>query len=509
MRIAISTFEYLPAMGGMAYGSKLLAEGLARRGHDVTLVTREIPGSPAREELAGVHVVRIPMFHLNGYRVPRGYLRSLARLDADVFHIKGNRIWNVDFYLPFAGHFEWPSVITAHNFYHYWMRPGYGRHLYYDRYFAGRLQKFDRYVALTEAEKQQVIGWGYPQNHIATIPDGIDPEEFKGPFTVKPEELRDWWKMGGRKVAVYAGGFYDNKRIDRLIHAIGMTDDRWGLVVIGPDKPGHPYDLAHCQETAYKTGAKVVFTGSIHRQEVLDIFHAADAYVQGSCFEGFGIGLIEAMASDLPFLAFERRSRKGTSRHRFRSRRGLARADGDRTRANPRVVRAQDRPERGPEMVGGRDGGEIREGVRGGEEEPTMRILRLNSTNGPLIGGAEVYIHRVSEELNSRGHADMVASIVTEQPPASLNPIVTYKSPSGPYLRAIKSMAGDRKLVRWLDNLVETFRPDIIHLHHFRYGASTDCSLARLPTGTARLYRPRRGTRLPCRHANSSGRNLL
>ena len=28
MRIAISTFEYIPAMGGMAYGSKLLAEGL-------------------------------------------------------------------------------------------------------------------------------------------------------------------------------------------------------------------------------------------------------------------------------------------------------------------------------------------------------------------------------------------------------------------------------------------------------------------------------------------------
>jgi len=38
---------------------------------------------------------------------------------------------------------------------------------------------------------------------------------------------------------------------------------------------------------------------------VLSALHAADAYLQGSAFEGFGIGLLEGMAAGKPFVAFD------------------------------------------------------------------------------------------------------------------------------------------------------------------------------------------------------------
>jgi glycosyltransferase involved in cell wall biosynthesis len=43
----------------------------------------------------------------------------------------------------------------------------------------------------------------------------------------------------------------------------------------------------------------------VSRAEALGAIYAADAYVQGSAFEGFGISLLEAMAAGRPFVAFD------------------------------------------------------------------------------------------------------------------------------------------------------------------------------------------------------------
>jgi glycosyltransferase involved in cell wall biosynthesis len=305
MRIALAVLRYLPSVGGSARVVQLLAEGMVHRGNDVTLITQEEPGCPPEETISGVRVVRIPMRHLNGYRLPIRYLRTLRKLDADVFHVHGNRIWCVDYYLPFAGWFRWPQVITAHGFYHYWMRPGAARRVYYDGYFARRIRRFDRYVALTAGEANHVLSWRYPAERLRVIPNGIDTSEFARPPSRDRETVRESWRLGTKRVAIYVGGFYDNKRVDRLVQAVADTRGEWGLVVIGTDRRGDRGDRESCGVLATATRAPVVFTGEVDRQTVLDSFAAADAYVQGSQFEGFGLTLLEAMAADLPFVAFD------------------------------------------------------------------------------------------------------------------------------------------------------------------------------------------------------------
>ena len=304
VRILLPVLRYVPALGGATRLVQLIAEGIAVRGHAVTVVTQSEAGVPNEETIAGVRVLRLDMRHFAGFRIPKGYLRLLRSLDADVLHQTGNRIWNVDYYLPFARSFDWPQVIMPLGFYHYWMRPGFVRWLYYDQYFARRIRAFDAYIALTQGERDQVVGWRYPPDRVHVIPAGIDLAEFAG-TPASAAAVRAGWALGTPRVAVYVGGCYDNKRVDRLVRAVAGTRGEWGLVVIGPDVPGSPYDRAHCEVLARKLSAPVRFLGAVPRSTVLASLFAADAYVQGSAFEGFGIGLLEAMAAGRPFVAWD------------------------------------------------------------------------------------------------------------------------------------------------------------------------------------------------------------
>jgi len=304
VRIVLPVLRYLPALGGATRLVQLIAEGSATRGHSVTVVTQSEPGAPDEEMIAGVRVLRLGMRHIAGFRVPKGYLRLLRSLDADVLHQTGNRIWNVDYYLPFANSFDWPQVIMPLGFYHYWMRRGFVRWLYYDQYFARRIRAFDAYLALTEGERNQVVRWNYPPERVHVVPVGIDLAEFAQAPSDR-DTVRTGWGLGTPHVAVYVGGLYDNKRVDRLVRAVAATRGEWGLVVIGPDIPGTRYDQSHCEELARKLSARVRFLGAVARPTVIAALQAADAYVQGSAFEGFGIGLVEGMAAGRPFVAFD------------------------------------------------------------------------------------------------------------------------------------------------------------------------------------------------------------
>ena len=304
VRILLTVLRYLPAVGGSIRVVQLLAEGLAARGHSVTVVSQAEPGCPENETIQRVNVVRVPMRRVAGFRIPRGYLRTLRTLDADVFHLHGNRIWCADYYFPFARSFSWPQVITPHNFYHYWMRRGFVRWLYYERYLPGRLRAFDAYVALTDAERTQVLGWKYPAGRLRVIPNGIDLNEFRAP-EIDRGKTRALWGLSTPRIALYTGGLYDNKRVDRLVRAVALTRGEWGLVVTGPDIPGSPYDRANCQRLADQLSAPVRFLGPLPRADVLAAYASADAYLQGSAFEGFGVSLLEAMAAGIPFVAFD------------------------------------------------------------------------------------------------------------------------------------------------------------------------------------------------------------
>ena len=63
MRLIELTDLYRPAIGGLERFVGLLSEELARRGHEVHVVTTAVPGVPAVERSAGVTVHRLPLLY--------------------------------------------------------------------------------------------------------------------------------------------------------------------------------------------------------------------------------------------------------------------------------------------------------------------------------------------------------------------------------------------------------------------------------------------------------------
>ncbi|MCI4340219.1 MAG: glycosyltransferase family 4 protein, partial [Thermoplasmata archaeon] len=283
--------------------AQVLAEGAVRRGHRVTMITQAEPGVPDREVVGGVEVVRLPIRLRGGIRFPTGYHAALRATRGDVFHLHGNRIWCADFYLPFARRFGWAQLGTGHGFYQYENDPKPWDRWYFERYFPWALSGLDVYACDTEHERRQLLGWGVPESRLRRLPLGIPLGEFSG-GNRSISDPRAPWGFRAPHVAVYVGGFFPNKRVDRLIDAVAGTHGQWALLAIGRDLPGTAFDSASCAERARRAGIEYRATGPRPRPEVVAAIRAADAIVLGSSYEGFGVTLAEALAAGKPFVAF-------------------------------------------------------------------------------------------------------------------------------------------------------------------------------------------------------------
>lgn len=304
MRVVVACHSYYPNVGGSPRFARELSEALVRRGFPTSVVTRQDPGTRAREEIGGVDVHRLGMRHVGKFHLPKAYRATLRRLDPDLLHLSGNRVWCADFYLPWAGGAKWAQVMTGHGFYQYEMHRRLWDRWYFERYLPGRIRKFQVYTPRTVHERDQLVRWGVDPGRLELVPEGVDLGEFSGP-RAPPADVWSRWGLTTPYRAVYAGGYFENKRVDRLVRAVAATHGRWGLLALGRDIPGSSSDRVHVARLASDLHAPVRLEDVLPRADVLDALVAADAVVLGSSYEGFGILLLEAMAAGTPFVAFE------------------------------------------------------------------------------------------------------------------------------------------------------------------------------------------------------------
>jgi glycosyltransferase involved in cell wall biosynthesis len=146
----------------------------------------------------------------------------------------------------------------------------------------------------------------YDPDRIHVLPLAVELEEFT-PGEEDPRLVRRL-KLQDHKVLLFVGRMAGNKRIDLLIEALARIKERipnTKLLLVGDDRgnPAFPYVVAAARSRAVELNVEpdVIWTGRV--DSVAPYFRLADVYVTASLHEGFGVPLIEAMATGIPVVA--------------------------------------------------------------------------------------------------------------------------------------------------------------------------------------------------------------
>lgn len=291
MRVLLVSANFRPSVGGIERFVEILADGLAVRGHEVTVAACRTGGAPRLERSGAVEIVRIPSSDVLRERFkvpyplpsPAACVRSLRELvsRADVVHVQDAQYLTSVAALLLARRGGVPSVLTQHVAFvsHGHVILDLGRHA------ATRTLGWVARVADEVAVyNPSVADWSrrtWKLRDVRLLPIGVAaPRASSGERALVRRELG---LAEDSVVALFAGRDVPRKRLDVFLAA---SDPAYELVAVTDriDNGSSP--------------ARVVPFMTPDR--FAHVLAAADVFVIPSVGEGFPLALQEALVAGVP-----------------------------------------------------------------------------------------------------------------------------------------------------------------------------------------------------------------
>lgn len=314
MRIAYLSQSYPPMISGAALFAHRIAEAMARRGHQVLVITASDKGYPYLDLKENLAVLRLHSF-FNPMRVGQRFLfyprravmKSLREFQPDVIHTHEPLQMGL-LSLEYARRAHIPTALTTHQL------PWFAASYLPDKvrpyveaalwaYACWLLKRFTSIIAPTQTIATFITQMtGLDMNVIGY---GLDLQTFHPLLSSDHEATaRQKWNLPPRvPLILHVGRLDTDKRVDRVVlaaaHAIRKSDAH--LLVIGDgQQKNHLIQLCEYLGIANR----VHFTGYILAEQGLpELYRMASLFVTASEIETQGIALLEAAASELPLVA--------------------------------------------------------------------------------------------------------------------------------------------------------------------------------------------------------------
>lgn len=276
-------------------GSEVYVEQLARRwagfGHRVTLVCAAHDQGAAREDRDGITIVRVGS-KLTVYSRARRMLRRGALGPVDVIVDTQN---GIPFFATWAS--KAPTVVLVHHLHReQWpvvydpVRARIG--WFIESVVAPRAFRRSRYVAVSEATRDELIGHGVSPTSITVVHNGVDA-------VIDPAVPRD-----AAPRIVVLGRLVPHKRVEHVISAAASLRARHpGLTVA---IVGDGWWADELREAARRSGVDdiVEFTGHVDEDEKARQLARAWVLALPSLKEGWGLVVMEAASAGVPAVAY-------------------------------------------------------------------------------------------------------------------------------------------------------------------------------------------------------------
>jgi len=297
------------AYGGVPRAATALARGLARRGHQVTVCTTDAAEPRARARgAAGAAGVEVRVFanvsnalayHLQLF-LPRGMDAWLAEHagDFDVAHL--HACHNVPTAvaarrLTAAGV---PYVLSPHGTAPRIERRRALKWVFDHTVGRGVLDGAARLLAVSEAERRQLLGLGAAAAAIEVVPNPVELADF---IAIPRGRFRAARRLAGHRLVLFLGKLTPRKRLDVLIDAFASLGDATATLVIAGNDLGAGAEARRRAERR-GVGGRVLFTGLLRGGERLEALADADVVVYPSRDEVFGLVAVEALLAGTPVI---------------------------------------------------------------------------------------------------------------------------------------------------------------------------------------------------------------
>lgn len=315
MKIIITVNTYYPLTDGVQAVTEYEAEGLAKLGNDVTVVTTKVPGCKTKEKHEGVNIIRYDIKTQHAlYRGDIGGYRNLILKlcnTADILINVSTQTATTEVLFPILKKIKCKKVLYMHGFHDFeWHKFDFDslstlmhkvwnnlrwRYDYLKN--ANHIKEYDKVIQL----HQFVNSTKYFEKkyHITPTIIGNAADDDFFIKSSKPSPINE-------RYVISVANYLKEKNQAFLLNAFYQTKIKdCALVLIGSEKNSYSDYLENLKKDLDRRygNRKVYFLSNIPRKDISVYVQSASIFLMGSKKEIFPISIIEAMAASVPFIS--------------------------------------------------------------------------------------------------------------------------------------------------------------------------------------------------------------
>lgn len=322
MKVLFTTFSYYPETSGVPVVVQYLAEGLAKKGHNVSVVTcMNGHDYKVQETLNGVTIYRfnwgLTLFKKK-YGEYQEYIKFVTEFPKDIIILECLQCHTTDILLPYLKYmnckvllhshggpginqkiFRWDTnIIHSIGNTHNWFR--------WKKYYNSTLPSLSKYIDVVLCLSLCASDLRYMKKYMKRVE--ILENAANDIFFDKNKQSLDFssvLNIKAKKYILSIANYIPNKGQIAIVKAFAnIKDEDYALVCIGSSKNEY-YEkvLKEASFISHKYGKEIHLLTGVSREYFPSIISHASLFVMGSEHEEYPVSLIEAMACRTPFVS--------------------------------------------------------------------------------------------------------------------------------------------------------------------------------------------------------------
>ena len=224
--------------------------------------------------------------------------KELKKMKPDVLHVPH---YNVPIF------YRGKMVVTIHDLTHLVLPeflPNKFAYIYAKFMIWIAIKKSSQILTVSENTKNDLIRMFKVKPEKITVTYNGVGEEFKKKEKQEVEYLYKKFNIPeNKKIIMYVGNLKPHKNLERLLEAYSKIKDIDDTRLLLVGKAFSNYNGLEEKEKTLNIKNKVIHTGIVSQEELVDLYNLADLFIFPSLYEGFGIPILEALACETPVIS--------------------------------------------------------------------------------------------------------------------------------------------------------------------------------------------------------------